>query len=147
MAKLKYFIVKKSKYRKDPNLGKDSRGGRKLLVTKIYKEKETAAKTHIWEPPRKTEKCEVLKMRDTEVAIFNNFASQDRHYHKLGTEIYIVIEGKMSIEIEDKVYTLQASDMVVVLPYSKHQVLNERSEFISRVICVNCLGSKDKYLA
>lgn len=85
-------------------------------------------------------------MPDTEIAVFNHLAKQDRHFHKRGTEIYIVAEGTMVMEIEGSWVTLHAGDMIIVNPSSVHKVENA-SEFLCHVITVDCGGSGDKYTA
>jgi quercetin dioxygenase-like cupin family protein len=85
-------------------------------------------------------------MKDTEVAVFSQRALQDRHYHRLGTEMYMVLEGRMEIEVAGKNYVLFPGDMIVVNPNAVHQVKPEGTEFICRVVTVNCGGAPDKYV-
>ena len=82
-----------------------------------------------------------------EVAIFTQNVVQDRHFHKIGTEIYTVLEGEMRIEVEEKDYVLLAGDMIVVNPGAVHEVKPEGTNFLCRVVTSNCIGSSDKYLA
>lgn len=131
----------------DPALRPGGRGARKILVTEIYPGEEEAAVDSTWGAPDGSNKCQVQVMRDAEVAIFTERAAQDRHYHKLGTEIYMVLEGRMIIEVEGADYCLAAGDMIVVNPDAVHQVKPDRAEFVCRVVTVNCGGAADKYLA
>jgi mannose-6-phosphate isomerase-like protein (cupin superfamily) len=121
-------------------------GARKILVTEIYSGEQEAAES-IWGPPAGSGNCPVQVMRDTEMASFNERAPQDRHYHKVGTEIYMVLEGSMTIEVEGDDYHLVAGDLIVVNPYAAHQVKPGQTEFICRVVTVNCGGAADKYMA
>ena len=147
MKKPPAMIVTLKEAKSDPALLPGGRGARKLVVTEIYPDKEKTADVILWKPPGEFDKSPVRIMKDTEVAIFTHHASQDRHYHKLGTEIYMVLEGRMTIEVEGTDYSLTAGDMIVVNPCAAHQVRPEDSEFICRVITTNCGGASDKYLA
>jgi hypothetical protein len=88
MAPIAAFLVSKEAVRCDPALQEGARGARKLLVTDLYEAKEQVADAIRWVPPKQGQKCAVQIMADTEVAVFNQLASQDRHYHNRGTEIY-----------------------------------------------------------
>ncbi|MGD1018524.1 MAG: cupin domain-containing protein [Verrucomicrobiia bacterium] len=126
----------------DPAL--QTRGDRKILVTEIYASKEDPASESRWNHQASSGKCPVLLMRDTESAVFTQVAKQTRHSHKIGTEIYMLLEGKMMIEVEGTDYTLLPGDAIVVLPGACHQIQRE-GEFLCRVITVNCGGPKDRY--
>jgi mannose-6-phosphate isomerase-like protein (cupin superfamily) len=99
------------------------------------------------------EKCPVQKISNykdettgIEIAVFNQFARQDRHYHNIGTEIYMVMEGHMIIEVKGVSYRIEAGDMIVVNPLAVHEVKPSGTEFLCRVVTVNCKGDKDKYV-
>jgi mannose-6-phosphate isomerase-like protein (cupin superfamily) len=138
-----FVTLKEAK--RDPALLPGGRGARKIVVTEIYSDKEEVAVEVIWKPPAETSKSPVQVMKDAEVAIFSHRASQDRHYHKIGTEIYMVLEGRMIIEVEGTDYGLAQGDMMVVNPWTAHQVKTEGTEFICRVVTLNCGGASDKY--
>ena len=107
---LEALFIKLSSVKKDTALDAEQRGDRKIVVTKLYEEKERIATEVEWGPPTSSsEKCPVLLMKDTEVAVFTQNAKQNRHFHKQGTEIYDVIEGMMNIEAAcaDQVRVLQ----------------------------------------
>jgi mannose-6-phosphate isomerase-like protein (cupin superfamily) len=146
MKKPPALLVTLESAKADPALRRRGRGARKILVTEAYPGEQEAAES-IWRPPGGPGKCLVQVMRDTEVASFTERAPQDRHYHKIATEIYIVLEGSMTIEVEGDDYNLGAGDMIVVNPGAAHQVKPGRSKFICRVVAVNCGGPADKYLA
>jgi len=144
MRKTNCLLVNMDSFKNDPNLKVGSRGDRKLLVTTVFKNESLIDTEDIWHPSIEKPNP-VQKMVDTEVAIFNHYAEQDRHYHKIGTEMYMLLEGEMSIEVEEKVYNLLPGDMIVVNPESFHKVLSG-TEFLCRVVTVNCHGSADKYM-
>jgi mannose-6-phosphate isomerase-like protein (cupin superfamily) len=120
--------------------------GRKILVTKLYPLTEKEAAEVEWQPPKQLEKCPVQLMRDTEMAVFTDRTSQDRHYHKKGTEVYTVLNGEMTIEIDQQDFSLSTGDAIVVNPGTPHQVKPGDKEFVCQVICINCSGETDKYV-
>jgi mannose-6-phosphate isomerase-like protein (cupin superfamily) len=139
------LVVRLEAVKRDDALRLGERGARKILVTEIYPAKEIEAREVMWNSPAGEDKCPVRVMTDTEIAVFNHIASQDRHYHKTGTEIYMVLEGMMVIEVEGEDYALSAGDMIVVNPGARHEVKPEGTEFLCRVVTVNCGGASDKY--
>lgn len=119
-------------------------GDRKQIVTQIYPDIERAIEETEWKPCMPPGKCPVLVMDDTESAVFTEKAKQDRHYHAMGTEMYLVLEGRMTIEVDSVLHDLAAGDMIVVNPKVWHEVKRD-SHFLCRVITVNCKGTTDKY--
>ncbi len=147
MSKPPALFVALDAAKTDPALAAGGRGARKILVTEIYPESETDATVVTWQPPAPDgggDPCHVLMTHDTEVAIFNQHASQDRHRHHAATEIYMVLEGRMTIEVEGHDYALAAGDMVVVNPGATHLVKSEGARFLCRIVTVNCGGARDK---
>ena len=140
------FLVRKSAIWNDPVFQEGGRGARKLLVTEVYDGKEHEAQDAKWKAPAEHETCPVQLMPDTEVAVFNHETPQDRHFHKQGTEIYMVIEGQVTIEVDSKDYLLDPGDMLVVNPCSIHEVKPGKNDFLCRVITVNCGGVDDKFV-
>lgn len=132
--------------KRDAALQPGHRGARKLLVTGLYKESEVEAEEVVWMPPVGLDKCPVQVTANIEVAIFTQQAAQDRHHHKLATEFYTVLAGRMIIEVEGLSHALTAGDMIVINPGTVHHVLPEGCEFICQVISTNCVGGSDKYL-
>lgn len=130
----------------DPALKQQGPGFRKQLVTEIHPDGETHPGRSYWQTPTEGQKCQVLQMNDTEVSVFNHRAPQDRHYHKMGTEMYILVEGEMTICIEGRDYHMEAGDMVVINPGTVHKVQPASKPFLCRVINVNCGGKADKYV-
>lgn len=119
----------------------NKRGDTKLLVTEVYSGKEIEATEDIWRPATP---CPVMLMKDTESAVFTQVAKQTRHRHKIGTEIYVLLEGPMRMEVEGTEYAMKQGDMIVVPPGAFHVVRRE-GKFLCRVITVNSGGSKDRY--
>jgi quercetin dioxygenase-like cupin family protein len=146
MNQLPALLVKLESLKQDPAHDPGKRGARKILVTELFPEKETEAVIVEWNPPAGAERCPVQVTENIEVAMFTQNASQDRHFHKIGTDIYTVLEGEMRIEVEGKDYVLLAGDMLVVNPGAVHEVKPEGTNFLCRVITPNCIGSSDKYL-
>lgn len=132
--------------KKDPALQPNARGTRKLIVTELYKDKEIEAESDIWSAPKIGQKCPVLYMKDTEMAVFNQTTIQDKHFHKVGTEIYMVIEGEFFINIKEKSYHLLIGDMIVIQPGAVHEVINKDNKYLCRVITLQCKGVGDKYV-
>lgn len=130
---------------KDIVLQAGNRGARKVLVTKLISDSEEMAQEVIWHPPKATQKCPVQVMTDTELAHFNQEAPRDRHYHKLATEIYMVIEGTMHINVDAEDHSLSVGDMMIINPPTVHQVNPNEGKFLCRVVTVNCAGETDKY--
>jgi mannose-6-phosphate isomerase-like protein (cupin superfamily) len=127
--------------KRDPAL--QTRGDRKIFVTKIYTETEEAATESHWSHRASSGKCPVLLMGDTESAVFTQIAKQTRHCHMIGTEIYVLLEGRMTIEVEGTDYTLSPGDTIVVLPGAYHQIRRE-GEYLCRVFTINCGGVEDR---
>ena len=146
MAGLPALLVTKDVVELDGALKSGAQGYRKLLVTKPYPNEEEASNVK-WSPPAEGEKCLVQVMADAEVAIFNQHAAQDRHYHKQGTEIYMVLDGNMVIDIQGDDYSLSSGDMIVVNPGTVHEVKPKGTEFLSRVVTLHCGGAEDKYIS
>lgn len=126
----------------DPAL--QTRGDRKILVTELYPEKEELATQPYWRHSMPSGRCPVLVMPDTESAVFTQAANQTRHCHRIGTEIYVLIQGRMTIEVEGAHYTLAPGDTIVVMPGAYHQISRE-GQFLCRVFTVNCGGVADRY--
>jgi len=141
----KCLKVAVNELKSDPALASGERGARKIIVTKIYKDKEKESDTQIWTAPLPGQECQVLRMSNTEMAFFNQQAEQDRHYHKESTEIYMVIEGTLIIEVEGKTYDLKQGDTMIVHPFSIHEVKTKNDPFLCRVITLNCRGEEDKF--
>src|SRR3990167_4608890 len=93
------LFVTLAETKRDPALA--TRGDRKLLVTEVYVGKEIEATKVPWSPDVP---CPVQLMKDTESAVFSQVAKQTRHLHKIGTEIYLLLEGAMTIEVESSEY-------------------------------------------
>jgi quercetin dioxygenase-like cupin family protein len=147
MKQLPALLVKLESVKRDAALGQGSRGARKILVTELYPAKESEAVQVEWHSPADAGKCPVQVTNNLEVAVFTHDASQDRHFHKIGTELYMVIEGEMRIEVDGEDYRLLAGDMIVVNPGAVHEVKPKGTKFLCRVVTANCGGSTDKYPA
>ena len=148
MTNIPALLVTKDAVESDPALQPGARGARKLIVTDLFAAKETEATNVEWLPPAEGEQCPVQVMDDAEVAVFNQHTDQDRHYHKKGTEIYMVLNGNMLIAIDGQDYSLSPGDMIVVNPNAVHEVKKPKNaNFLCRVVTLNCGGAADKFLA
>ena len=139
-----FLLIKKEAVAADPALAPGARGARKHVVTSL-RDGEEEVKETVWRAPAKGQKCPVLVADNWEMATFNEVTTQDRHYHKKGTEIFIVLEGEMEIDVDDEVFTLNEGDTLVVNPRAVHEILRKKS-FLARVIKVNCGGPDDKFV-
>jgi quercetin dioxygenase-like cupin family protein len=139
------FIIPFRSLKKDAQLMKDKDGARKLLVTEIWDSIEELATECYWLTPDEKYKNQVLRTANVEMAVFSHYATQDRHFHKLGTEIYSVLEGKMDIEINETTHTLERGDTIVVRPGTIHQVIKNKP-FLCQVVSANCHGQSDKFI-
>ncbi len=139
------LLVERHSVTVDETIHTTAKGYRKVIVTDLY-ERERAASSTVWRAPVGDEDCPVLVMDSSEAAVFTHHAKQDRHYHRLATEIYMVIEGQMTVEVAEEIFILSAGDMIVVRPLAIHKVM-KTTKFLARVITLNCRGQKDKYLA
>jgi quercetin dioxygenase-like cupin family protein len=145
MEQLPALLIRLESVKRDAALEPNHRGARKILVTELYPVKEYETGHVEWHPPGEAEKCPVQVTKNIEVAVFTHEALQDRHLHKVGTEMYTVLEGKMKIEVEGQDYVLLAGDMIVVHPGAAHEVKPKGTKFICRVVTANCGGNADKY--
>lgn len=86
------------KVKSDPAFAVGGRGARKVVVTQLFEPKETPATEVVWDPAAQA-KCPVHVAKSFEFAIFTEKTPQDKHFHRQGTEIYTVLQGKMVIEV------------------------------------------------
>ncbi len=129
----------------DPALLPGARGARKLAVTKICNCTEKKARSQQWAPPKAGERAPVLQMHAVEMAVFNQNADQQRHYHRQGTEIYVVVEGEMAIDVGSACHHLKPGGTVIIPPGVVHAVKKKGLKFIAYVINANCGGPGDKF--
>ena len=128
----------------DPALQPGGRGARKLLITTEPYENERLATEPVWKAH--PTQCPVQQMPDTEIAVFTHLSPQDRHYHNVGTEIYMVMSGSVIIEAKGVNYPLEAGDMLVVNPRVVHEVKAAGLQFLCRAVTLQCKGNKDKFV-
>ncbi len=146
-SNLSSLLIKLDEVKKDPALKPNHRGARKILVTELYPNKEKIALESLWHAPEnETSLTSVLLGNKTEIAVFNQYAKQDKHYHKLATEVYLLLEGTMVIEVEGQDYILSAKDTIVINPMAVHLVKPNKEDFLCMVLSSNCIGTSDKYL-
>jgi quercetin dioxygenase-like cupin family protein len=127
---------------------KGKNNGRKVLVNELYPAREYPAQEPEWEPGPQDGKTPVVETGygGVEIATFTHEAGQDCHKHLIGTEIYTVLEGEMTIRVADTEITLGQGDEVVVFPNTVHEIIDRRTTFLTRVHSINCQGERDKYV-
>jgi quercetin dioxygenase-like cupin family protein len=77
-----------------------------------------------------------------EVATFTEFAGQDRNKHEVSTEIYTVLKGKLLMYINDEgPYELDATDEVVILPGTIHEVVQTKCRSIGDLKSIGDLNA------
>lgn len=142
------LFVRMDKIQMDPAMQSGGRGARKLAVTQVYNHVEVLARDSNWEPPHDNRQpCPVLELPGTEVAVFNEIADQQRHFHKQATEIYVVVSGSMAVEVDGATHHLQSGDAVIIGPGRPHKIKNQGLKFTSYVISSNSGGPADKFPA
>ena len=146
MADLPCLLITKQAAAADPALQPGARGARKHVVTSLFEKKERVAMEAAWLPPAEGEKCPVIVAPAWEMATFTEVTAQDRHFHRQGTEIYMVLSGIMTINVAGDVFTLSEGDTIVVNPGAVHEVLRDERSFLARVIAVDCGGADDKFV-
>jgi oxalate decarboxylase/phosphoglucose isomerase-like protein (cupin superfamily) len=118
----------------DRVLGPGYRGDRKIVATEMYPSKERPAQEVTWQ---------------TALRLFGKMpGSSHVEYGSRrlkGSELYMVLEGLMPIELEGEIYRLGPGDMIIVHPGSIHEVKKEGANFLARVVTVNCGGAPDRY--
>ena len=137
------LVITKSSIESDSALMEGGRGARKIIVTEIYEGKEVEYSDSTWRGL--TKRSPVMELQGGEMAIFNETTPQDRHFHKEGTEIYTVLEGAVTIEVNNILYGAKSGETIIVAPNQTHEVYCN-SRFLVQVITLNCGGIKDKYV-
>jgi mannose-6-phosphate isomerase-like protein (cupin superfamily) len=118
-----------------------SKGDQKILITHQPPLTQRLGQV-LWKPlaPNGKRHCQVTKNID--LAVFNEHAPQQQHAHEKQTEVYIVVQGLMKIEIESVPFELSAGDMIVVNRTARHDVKRD-SAFLAIAIGANSeLGDK-----
>lgn len=146
-----HILLRKAAVKQDWKLRSEpgkKNNGRKVLVNGIYPATETPLHSPPWEPGPPEGKTPVFETGSggIEIATFNQNARQDRHKHRISTEIYTVLEGVMTIEVEGERIELAAGDELVILPDTIHEVIDSGTEFLTRVHAIACHGDADKYI-
>lgn len=139
------FIIPIQSVEEDGQLTEEGAGARRFLVTEIWDSIEESATECRWQAPGEGEKNRVLQTANIEIGVFTQCAPQDRHSHKLGTEIYTVLDGEMNIEVDEKEHMLQRGDTIVVRPGVIHEIIKKKP-FLCQVVIANCHGKIDKVL-
>lgn len=143
---LPYIWVRRLDAVADQRMRQEGNSGRRVVALRMMPEYSVPLTSCRWQPPLKGAKSSIFESGSQcfEVSTFNQFTTQDRHYHKEATEIYIVLEGQMSILVEGDIIALDQGDEIIILPGTWHHVLGG-NRFLARVHTINCHGDCDKY--
>ncbi|MBK1831875.1 cupin domain-containing protein [Verrucomicrobiaceae bacterium R5-34] len=68
----------------------------------------------------------------------------DRHYHKLSEEIYFMLEGEASMEIDGEVKTVGPNDAILIPPNAWHQI-TATSDIRFLCCCAPVYAHEDTY--
>ncbi len=137
------LLVTIDSIRRDPALQPHSRGARKIGVTTVYPDKEKEYSEPRW--IGSDHESPVMLLESTEYAVFTETTVQDRHFHKMGTEFYTILEGEFHIDVSGDLFQLTAGDSIVIPAGVVHEVFRDTS-FVASVITVHCGGIADKYI-
>lgn len=54
--------------------------------------------------------------------------AENVHYHKLSQQVFYILKGLATFEIDDQIYEVKAGESIHILPLSKHCILNKGEE-------------------
>lgn len=66
--------------------------------------------------------------------------SNNRHHQREQEELYVVLDGRLQMEVEDETFTVTADDYIVVPPESWRQLTAEEA---SRVLIIGAPNVRD----
>lgn len=70
-----------------------------------------------------------------------------RHFHKLCTEIYYVLEGTGRLELNDEAVRVEPGMLVVIEPYTRHRLVADGpGGVVTMVLGIPALDPEDEYL-
>jgi mannose-6-phosphate isomerase-like protein (cupin superfamily) len=70
-----------------------------------------------------------------------------RHYHKLCTELYYILEGTGRLELNDEVIPVEPGTLVVIEPHTRHRLVADGpSGVVTMVLGIPALDPEDEYL-
>lgn len=144
------LVVQGADLAQDPQLAgttqvRGKTGYRKLVVTNPHRTKEEIACEREWRPPSATGPCPVAVDTHIEVSRFTDERDQERHYHPIGSEVYFVITGAMSIWVKGEIHEIEAGGMIYIPPMTIHEVLQNTS-FQAWVVTSKPHGSGPKVI-
>ncbi|MFH1855217.1 MAG: cupin domain-containing protein [bacterium] len=141
--RLSALVVTPEAIRRDPAWAEGGRHARKLLSITPPFPSECIAQDMGWEPGTDGTKTPIVLTEDFECAIFESGAKEDRHVHKLATEVYYVIEGILTLEINDERREYRPGTLVFVFPGTVHEVICQ-GYYRVVLFCSHCGGPADK---
>lgn len=54
--------------------------------------------------------------------------AEQMHYHQLSQQVFYILKGSATFEIDDQIYQINAGESIQILPLSKHCILNKGIE-------------------
>ena len=55
------------------------------------------------------------------------------HYHKIKEETFILIEGDLVVNVDEKIHNLNKGDMLTILPYQKHSFFSKNGAIFEEI--------------
>jgi quercetin dioxygenase-like cupin family protein len=145
---LSHIVLRKNAVERDWKLAAPGNNGRKVLVTRIWPDKERPIEDPEWHAEPEGGRTPVLETGPggLEIATCTEKSAQDRHKHLAGTEIYTVLSGRLAIYVDDQgPIELAEGDEIVILPGTVHQVV-PGGRMLVRIHAPACRGEDDKYV-
>ena len=68
--------------------------------------------------------------------------SEKKHIHNLTEQFFYILDGTLSIKLNDTVYQLQKNQGITIAPRVIHQVFNDSNEHV-RFLVISCPHSHD----
>jgi quercetin dioxygenase-like cupin family protein len=119
------------------------RGDQKIAITYQYPTREQLGAVR-WQPlARNGNKHYCVTPYGLDIGVFDHRASQDRHYHRIATELYRVLDGDLTIFVAGEEHVLSAGQEIIIMPYAVHEVVSAKP-FVAEVIVLN---PDDKYIS
>jgi len=54
--------------------------------------------------------------------------TENMHYHKLSQQVFFILKGSATFEIDDQIYNVKMGESIHVLPLAKHCISNNQNE-------------------
>lgn len=125
----------------------DTDGSQKVIVSSPLHPGEVAPPPDVeWSPLTASGARPVFQAPALDLAVFDHRAAQQRHRHHLGTEIYWLLDGGLTLEIDGQAHALSAGDMAIVNPGAAHLV-SSHAHFLACALTIDSIAGADKFPA